>query len=1361
MAATIREQIAGLYVLFFDRAPDASGLAFWEEQAAGADDATALFGLSTAFAQDAAFRAEFTSGMSNTDFVNTVYQNALARDADTEGLAFWESRLEDLTAEAAGVQDVIDGTITAEDYAQAHMMAEFVGAVLNYEGTDTDALTSQATFQNKVDAGIYYADTLGDTSDVPLNEDGSVDTSSEAYQNSINVLADVTDDPATVDASKAESDALLPVTFKVSGAETDSIDEGQTLTFTIEADSPVVEDTIFTYETASTSAAPEDFTGDTAGSVTINAGESSVSFSIAITADNVAELTESFTVTVKDSSGAEVGEPTTYTINDVVVDDVAPTITAEAASYAENSAAGTVVATVTADETVTFSVTSDDFAIDAATGEVTLTDTGAASSANDFEADPNETTLTITATDEAGNTSTADLVLTETNVDDDAPTVSTATVGGTKLVIEFNEALDTTSIPAGSTFTVTETTTGGAVTNKTLSSTDPVSINNSSVILSLATGIATDSTVTVSYTPSGTNDLKDLAGNAAEAVTAQSVTLDGSAPTLSSSTPADDATDVVATDDLTLTFSESVISGTGNIVITNSSNSADTRTIDITDTSQITINGATVTINPTADLTAGANYNITMASGVLTDTIGNAFAGISSSGTLNFTVASSTSSTTGNTFTLTQGTDTIPGSVDNSGDDTINAFLDSGAATFSNLDTVDGGTGTDTFTALGLTGSSDTIVDLSKVTNVEKFVFGATTGTTNTLTFDMNQVSGEQSVSLTNTASLAADLTTVNNIMMGSSAFDIGVSGDQATTSVSTFNFTGTTGTTDAVNLDLNTVIGTVNVDNTANGIETLNIIGSGGKSTLAALGIGTGVSKVTFAGSAYVNTSATNFGTTVVTIDGSQSTGGFAAQQSSAMNLNITGGSGDDLIRVGDANANLNNQDVLDGGAGTDTLSVTTAIASAATTSGVTNFEVLNSEAALTHDMSFFPGNDMAVGAAGNTAGAVIFNNAANNVTLSNLTTGNTIDVNLATDTSADVLNIQLNNSTSAGLAAASFGINPQFETINITSNGTSANTITAFTGTNTTSGNVNIDGAAPVTLSNTAGPSSIDASSLSGAITVTTTGTATQTITGTALGDTISNVGDIANGSTLTINAGGGNDTVTSLAGAVTAGGIVVFNGQDGNDTVSGTSGTAGVIVKLDGGAGNDFLTLTANASHTIISDVTTAANADVITGFATATDSIDYNGALSNGTTTSGISATLLASAASTTTAEALATSLGNQPNATVYLLEQALVGASVTSLANLATNTTASSVSSLYDLFEADLVSELGVITNLDTNLSSTDQVLVKFDSGAHSVLVRVTNTDTTVANTLTTSEIDLVGVFNNTTGANSIVAADFI
>ncbi|MGZ3184153.1 MAG: Ig-like domain-containing protein [Telluria sp.] len=94
---------------------------------------------------------------------------------------------------------------------------------------------------------------------------------------------------------------------------------------------------------------------------------------------------------------------------------------------------------------------------------------------------------------------------------------------------------------------------------------------------------------------------------------------------------------------VTLTFSEQIVSGSGMITITDgatqtivdSSGHVGSRIIDATDTrylsmtdGQVSINGNTLTITLTTPLTANKQYAVTMTSGAVHDTTGNAFAGI-------------------------------------------------------------------------------------------------------------------------------------------------------------------------------------------------------------------------------------------------------------------------------------------------------------------------------------------------------------------------------------------------------------------------------------------------------------------------------------------------------------------------------------------------------------------------------------------------------------------------------------------------------------------------------------------------------------------------------------------------------------
>jgi len=79
-----------------------------------------------------------------------------------------------------------------------------------------------------------------------------------------------------------------------------------------------------------------------------------------------------------------------------------------------------------------------------------------------------------------------------------------------------------------------------------------------------------------------------------------------------------------------LTFHELIKAGTGNINLVSSGYNAIPRSFDVTDTNLVVIEGMTITIKPQAWITDGA-VTVTMGAGVITDMIGNAYAGLSGS----------------------------------------------------------------------------------------------------------------------------------------------------------------------------------------------------------------------------------------------------------------------------------------------------------------------------------------------------------------------------------------------------------------------------------------------------------------------------------------------------------------------------------------------------------------------------------------------------------------------------------------------------------------------------------------------------------------------------------------------------------
>ena len=106
-------------------------------------------------------------------------------------------------------------------------------------------------------------------------------------------------------------------------------------------------------------------------------------------------------------------------------------------------------------------------------------------------------------------------------------------------------------------------------------------------------------------------------------------------PAISSISPADNATGVAVGTNLVATFSENIAIGAGNITLKNLTDGTQT-IIAVTDTTQISVSGSVLTINPTADLAGGKNYAVQIATTAIKDQANNNFAGISNDTTWNF-----------------------------------------------------------------------------------------------------------------------------------------------------------------------------------------------------------------------------------------------------------------------------------------------------------------------------------------------------------------------------------------------------------------------------------------------------------------------------------------------------------------------------------------------------------------------------------------------------------------------------------------------------------------------------------------------------------------------------------------------------
>jgi len=138
-----QSNLAELYTALFDRAPDADGLAYWNSELESGKSSLLDIARNWVNSQPET-AAKYSATLSDNDFIDAIYNNVLARSADSDGLGYWSAELK-------------GGIITRD---------EFLVAILNGAKANTSAqgLLDAALIQNKAQVGLAFAETgLNDT----------------------------------------------------------------------------------------------------------------------------------------------------------------------------------------------------------------------------------------------------------------------------------------------------------------------------------------------------------------------------------------------------------------------------------------------------------------------------------------------------------------------------------------------------------------------------------------------------------------------------------------------------------------------------------------------------------------------------------------------------------------------------------------------------------------------------------------------------------------------------------------------------------------------------------------------------------------------------------------------------------------------------------------------------------------------------------------------------------------------------------------------------------------------------------------------------------------------------------------------
>lgn len=172
-----------------------------------------------------------------------------------------------------------------------------------------------------------------------------------------------------------------------------------------------------------------------------------------------------------------------------------------------------------------------------------------------------------------------------------------------------------------------------------------------------------------------------------QTVAVSSLVFDTTAPTVASFSPADEAASVAIDSNIAITFSEAIQRGSGYIYLKTAAGTT-VETYAAATSTNLSVSGRTLTIDPTANLGYGTAYRIELAGDSVRDSAGNGYAG---STAYNFTTIG------GLLLYGTSGSDTLNGGAGNdtiygyAGDDYFDWDVSPGADVFY------GGTGNDNF----------------------------------------------------------------------------------------------------------------------------------------------------------------------------------------------------------------------------------------------------------------------------------------------------------------------------------------------------------------------------------------------------------------------------------------------------------------------------------------------------------------------------------------------------------------------------------------------------------------------------------------------------------------------------------------
>lgn len=162
-ANTLLEKITNLYVAYFNRPADVTGLEYWFNQIY--TKTKTLNTIAEDFSWSKEYQDTYPSTLNNQDFVKKIYLNLFSRTADSGGLTYWTGRLDQATVKRS----------------------EFILTVIEGAYASTSGPEDRTLINNKHDVALYYSGQLATQEGTSYNINGITQLLSKVNQNTATV----------------------------------------------------------------------------------------------------------------------------------------------------------------------------------------------------------------------------------------------------------------------------------------------------------------------------------------------------------------------------------------------------------------------------------------------------------------------------------------------------------------------------------------------------------------------------------------------------------------------------------------------------------------------------------------------------------------------------------------------------------------------------------------------------------------------------------------------------------------------------------------------------------------------------------------------------------------------------------------------------------------------------------------------------------------------------------------------------------------------------------------------------------------------------------------------------------------------